>query len=331
MTNDQMTNDLNGPQFHSDEQPKCGFIAVIGAPNAGKSSLVNALVGAKVSIVTHKVQTTRARVRGVAIEGAAQLVFIDTPGIFTPKRRLDRAMVAAAWEGADSVDATIVVVDAPHYVAAIRGEGAAKQNAAKRAAADTDAIIEAFKERGGKAILALNKIDTIPREHMLPIMQSLNETGVFDEIFLISATRGDGLEDLKKTIIDRMPEGPWMFPEDQLSDISDRLMAAEITREKLFLRLHQELPYETTVETTDWKIQKDAVRIEQTIFVARDSQKGIVLGKGGQTLKAIGAAAREELSELLEMKVHLFLHVKLRENWAEEPARYREMGLDIVQ
>ena len=331
-----MTHHLDD-DLNTNKQQKCGFIAVIGAPNAGKSSLVNALVGAKVSIVTHKVQTTRARVRGVAIEDPEQLVFIDTPGIFTPKRRLDRAMVAAAWEGAQSVDATIVVVDAPHYVAAQqlaegRDVGGVKQNAAKRAAADTDAIIEALKERGAKAILALNKIDTIPREQLLPVMQSLSDSGVFEEVFLISATRGDGLEDLKKTLIARMPDGPWMFPEDQLSDISDRLMAAEITREKLFLRLHQELPYETTVETTDWKAQgKDAVRIEQTIFVARDSQKGIVLGKGGQTLKAIGAAAREELMEIWGLKVHLFLHVKLRENWAEEPARYREMGLDIVQ
>ena len=309
---------------------KCGFIAVIGAPNAGKSSFVNAMVGAKVSIVTHKVQTTRARVRGVAIEGDAQLVFIDTPGIFAPKRRLDRAMVAAAWEGLDGADAVILMVDAPSYIA---GSGAAKADAAaRRAAADTDAIIAALKEKQQNAILAINKLDKLPREKMLALTQELNAHGVFSDTFYISATRGDGLDDLKALLVSRMPDGPWMFPEDQLSDISDRLMAAEVTREKVFLRLHQELPYEITVETESWeRTKKGELRIEQTIYVARDGHKGIVLGKGGATLKAIGAAAREELTEIFGEKTHLFLFVKVRENWSDDPARYREMGLDIVQ
>ena len=309
---------------------KCGFIAVIGAPNAGKSSLVNALVGAKVSIVTHKVQTTRARIRGVAIDGETQLVFIDTPGIFAPRRRLDRAMVAAAWEGLDGADAILLIIDAPAYLA---GSGAGKADAAsKRAAADTDAILAALKAKGAKAILVLNKIDKIARASLLSLVKTLNEEGVFEETFLISALTGDGVRDLKAHLSSHMPEGPWMYPEDQLSDISDRLMAAEVTREKLYLRLHEEVPYEATVETESWeRTKKGELRIEQTIYVARDGQKGIVLGKAGQTLKAIGAAAREELAEILGEPVHLFLHVKVRENWAEEVARYRQIGLDIVE
>lgn len=303
---------------------RCAFIAVIGAPNAGKSTLVNAMVGAKVSIVTHKVQTTRARVRGVAIEGAAQLVFIDTPGIFAPRRRLDRAMVAAAWEALEGADATLLLVDAPSY-------DAKADAAARRAAADTDAIIAALKARGLKVILVINKVDAIARPKLLGLAQALNETGVFEEVFMISAETGDGVADLKRRLAERAPVGPWMYPEDQLSDLSERLMAAEITREKLFLRLHQELPYDSTVETESWSETKSGVRIEQTIYVAREGQKGIVLGKGGQTLKAIGAAARAELSELLGQPVHLFLHVKVRENWAEEAARYRQIGLDIVE
>ena len=308
---------------------KCGFVAVIGAPNAGKSSLVNAMVGAKVSIVTHKVQTTRARVRGVAVKGQTQIVFIDTPGIFSPKRRLDRAMVAAAWEGLVGADAVILMVDAPSYIA---GAGNDKADAAaRRSAADTDAIIAEMKSRGAQAILAINKLDKLPREKMLALTAELNQHGVFSDTFYLSAVRGDGLDDLEKYLLDRMPEGPWMYPEDQLSDISDRLMAAEVTREKVFLRLHQELPYETTVETESWtRTNKKELRVEQTIYVARESQKGIVLGKGGQTLKAIGSAAREELTELLGEPLHLFLFVKVRENWADDPARYREMGLDIV-
>jgi len=308
---------------------RCGFIAVIGAPNAGKSSFVNAMVGAKISIVTHKVQTTRARVRGVTIVDETQLVFIDTPGIFTPKRRLDRAMVAAAWEGLEGADATVLLVDAPSYLA---GNGNARADgAARKAAADTDAIIETLKSRGAKIILAINKIDKLPRLKLLELMKDLNAHGIFTDTFLISATRGDGLVELKAHIAEKVPEGPWMFPEDQLSDITDRLMAAEVTREKLYLRLHQELPYEATVETQSWtRTKKKELRIEQTIFVSRSTQKGIVLGKGGQTLKAIGAAARAELMELFGEPVHLFLHVKVRENWADEPGRYREMGLEIV-
>ncbi len=313
----------------TEAQTKCGFVAVIGAPNAGKSSLVNAMVGAKVSIVTHKVQTTRARVRGVCVEGATQIVFIDTPGIFSPKRRLDRAMVAAAWEGLDGADAIVLMVDAPSYIA---GSGNDKADgAARKAAADTDAIIEEMKRRNAKAILAINKLDKLPREKMLALTAEMNAHGVFSDTFYVSATRGDGLEDLKNHLIGLMPAGPWMYPEDQLSDISDRLMAAEVTREKLYLRLHQELPYEATVETESWtRTKKKELRVEQTVYVARESQKGIVLGKGGQTLKAIGAAAREELEKLLGEKVHLFIYVKVRENWADDPARYREMGLDIV-
>ena len=308
----------------------CGFVAVIGAPNAGKSSLVNAMVGAKVSIVTHKVQTTRARVRGVAMEGAAQLVFIDTPGIFSPRRRLDRAMVAAAWESLEGADSIVLLVDAPAYLA---GTGAEKADAAsRRAAADTDAIIEALKGRKAKAILALNKIDKIARVNLLGLVEALNAQGLFSETFLISAATGDGVADLKKHLASIAPEGPFMYPEDQLSDFSERLLAAEVTREKLTLRLHQELPYEATVETEKWeRTKKGELRIEQTVYVSREAHKPIVLGKGGATVKAIGAAAREELAELLGEPVHLFLFVKVREKWADDPARYRGMGLDIVE
>jgi GTP-binding protein Era len=310
-------------------EKRCAFVAVIGAPNAGKSSLVNALVGAKVSIVTHKVQTTRARVRGVAMDGETQLVFIDTPGIFAPRRRLDRAMVAAAWESLEGADAVLLLVDALAYIA---GSGAAKADgASKKAAADTDAIIAALKERGTKAILVVNKIDLLPRQKLLALIASLDAHGVFTDTSLVSATRGEGIGDLKKVLSERAPEGAWMYPEDQLSDISERLMAAEVTREKLYLRLHQELPYEATVETEKWeRTKKGEIRIEQIIYVARAGQKPIVLGKGGLTVKAIGEAARKELAGLLGEPVHLFLTVKVRENWADEPARYREMGLDIV-
>lgn len=309
---------------------RCAVVAVIGAPNAGKSSLVNRLVGAKVSIVTHKVQTTRTRVRGVLVEGDTQLVFIDTPGIFTPKRRLDRAMVAAAWNALDGADATVLLVDAPSVIA---GAGNDKADAAaRRAAADTAAIVAALKERGRPVILALNKIDALPREKLLPLIARYSEDGVFNETFLISALRGTAVDDLKSRLIAAAQTGAWLYPEDQLSDVSDRLMAAEITREKLFLRLHQELPYETTVETDAWaRTAKGELRVEQTIFVAREGQKKIAIGEGGQTLKAIGAASREELSKLLGETVHLFLHVKVREGWLDEPARYRSMGLDIVE
>ena len=304
---------------------RCAVAAVIGAPNAGKSTLVNALVGAKVSIVTQKVQTTRARVRGIAVEGEVQLVFIDTPGIFAPRRRLDRAMVAAAWDGLEGADVAIMVIDAPAYLAGERERGAAG-----RSRADADRIIEGLQKAGRKAVLALNKIDEIARPKLLALTQTLHETGVFSDAFMISARNGDGLADLKAFLIDQAPPGPWLYPEDQLSDISDRLMAAEVTREKLFLRLHEELPYDSTVETDDWKETRTGVRIEQTIYVARDGQKGIVLGKNGQTLKAIGKAAREELTELLGAPVHLFLHVKTRAGWADEAARLRNIGLDAV-
>jgi GTPase len=309
-----------------ESETHCAVIAVIGAPNAGKSTLVNALVGAKVSIVTQKVQTTRARVRGIITEGAAQLVFIDTPGIFIPKRRLDRAMVAAAWEGLDGADVTLVMIDAPAYLA-----GASEKGAAGKSRADADRIIDGLKQANRKAALVLNKIDDLAIPNLLKLAQELNEAGIFTDTFMISAKNGDGLKDLKKFLIEKAPAGPWLYPEDQLSDISDRLMAAEVTREKLFLRLHQELPYDSTVETESWKQTKSGIRIDQTIYVARDSQKPIVLGKNGQTLKIIGQAAREELSELLGVPVHLFLHVKVREGWDEEAARLRGLGLDAVE
>jgi GTPase len=310
----------------NETKPRCGMIAVIGAPNAGKSTLVNALVGAKVSIVTQKVQTTRARVRGIAMRGETQLVFIDTPGIFVPRRRLDRAMVAAAWDGIDGADQALLVVDAPFYL-----EGEKERGAAGKARADADRIIEGLKSANTKAVLVLNKIDDIARPKLLALAQELNEAGVFTDIFMISAKNGDGLKDLMAFLAEKAPSGPWLYPEDQLSDISDRLMAAEVTREKLYLRLHQELPYDSTVETEDWSETKKGVRIEQTIFVAREGQKGIVVGKGGETLKTIGKAAREELTELLGRPVHLFIHVKTREGWAEEGARLRNMGLDAVE
>ncbi len=307
-------------------EQRCAVIAVIGAPNAGKSTLVNALVGTKVSIVTQKVQTTRARVRGIAMEGDAQLVFIDTPGIFAPRRRLDRAMVAAAWGGLEGADVTVLMIDAPSYLA-----GETERGAAGKARADADSIIEALTKAGAKVVLALNKIDDIARPKLLAMAQELDAAGVFSDIFMISAKNGDGMKDLKAFLIEKAPSGPWLYPEDQLSDISDRLMAAEVTREKLFLRLHQELPYDSTVETDDWKETKKGIRIEQTIYVAREGQKGIVVGKGGETLKIIGKAAREELMEILGQPVHLFLHVKTREGWANEAARLRNMGLDVVE
>jgi len=310
----------------SEIEKKCGMVAVIGAPNAGKSTLVNALVGTKISIVTQKVQTTRARVRGIAMQGQTQLVFIDTPGIFAPRRRLDRAMVAAAWDGIDGADQTLLVVDAPYYM-----EGEKERGASGKARMDTDRIIERLKASNGKVVLVLNKIDDIARPKLLAMAQELNEAGVFTDVFMISAKNGDGLKDLMTFLVGKAPAGPFLYPEDQLSDISDRLMAAEVTREKVFLRLHQELPYDSTVETDDWKETNKGIRIEQTIFVARDSQKGIVLGKGGQTLKVIGQAAREELIEILGQPVHLFIHVKVREGWADEAARLRNMGLDVVE
>ena len=305
------------------DNQRCSVIAVIGAPNAGKSTLVNIMVGAKVSIVTQKVQTTRARIRGITVEDDVQLVFIDTPGIFSPRRKLDRAMVAAAWDGLDGADAVLLMIDAPGWL-----DGETEKGAAGRSRADAERIIDGLKKADRKAVLVVNKIDALPRDRLLKLVQELNDTGVFTDVFLVSAKNGDGIADLKAHLLKTAPPGPWLYPEDQLSDISDRLMAAEVTREKLFLRLHQELPYDATVETEDWKESKTGVRIEQTIYVAREGQKGIVLGKNGQTLKAIGQAAREELGALLGAPVHLFIHVKVRENWAEETARLRQIGLE---
>ncbi|MFN0022639.1 MAG: GTPase Era [Parvularculaceae bacterium] len=299
---------------------RSAFIAVIGAPNAGKSTLVNALVGAKVSIVTQKVQTTRARIRGILIDGDAQLVFTDTPGIFSPRRRLDRAMVSAAWMSLDGADDILLVVDAE-----------AELGGPSKSTADTEAIIAELKSRGAKAVLALNKIDKVARLDLLKLIAAMSEHGVFQETFLISASKGAGVKDLRAYLAARAPAGAWMYPEDQLSDISDRVMAAEITREKVFKRLHQELPYESTVETTAWtRTKKGELRIEQTIYVSREGHRPIVLGKGGQTLKAIGEAARTEMTALFGEPAHLFLTVNVREGWTDEAARYREMGLDIV-
>jgi GTP-binding protein Era len=292
---------------------RCGFVAIIGAPNAGKSTLLNRMVGSKVAIVTHKVQTTRARIRGIAMEGSAQIVFVDTPGIFKPKRRLDRAMVDAAWGGAGDADLIVLMVDMES------GRDS-----------DLDRIVEGLKAQGKKAILVLNKADACDREKLLKTAAALAETGIFTETFMISALTGDGVDDLKRHIAALMPEGPWHYPEDQAADVPLRSLAAEITREKLFLRLHDELPYSLTVETEEWEQKKDgSIRIAQVIYVERDSQKKIALGKGGQTIKTIGQLAREELQEMLETKVHLFLFVKVRENWSDDRERYREMGLDF--
>ncbi|MEM9704713.1 MAG: GTPase Era [Pseudomonadota bacterium] len=305
---------------------KCAIIAVIGAPNAGKSSFVNAMVGQKIAIVTHKVQTTRTRVRGLSISDNTQLIFVDTPGIFEPKRRLDRAMVSAAWDALDGADEILFMIDAPSYRAGSTMENA--DGAARRAAQDTETIIDALAARDLKPLLLVNKIDKLAREQTLPIIQRVNDRLDVSETFLISATRGDDLDVVRDHLLSVAPEGPWLFPEDQLSDISDRLLAAEVTREKIFLRLHQELPYETTVETESWTRMKTGdLRVEQVIYVSRAGHKGIVLGAKGQTLKSIGQAARTDLSEILGEKVHLFLHVRVRENWADEAARYRAMGL----
>lgn len=295
---------------------RAGFVALIGEPNAGKSTLLNRLVGAKVSIVTHKVQTTRGRIRGVAIRGAAQIVFVDTPGLFRPRRRLDRAMVAAAWTGAAEADAVVLLVEAHRG----RTEGTAQ-------------ILEGLSAHlpAGKPVaLAVNKIDRVRRETLLPLVAGLAEAHPFAATFLISATGGDGVEDLADWLADRLPQGPWLYPEDQIADQPLRKIVAEITREKLMLRLHEELPYQLTVETEAWDDRPDgSVRIDQVVYVARDGHKGIVLGKGGQTIKAVGAEARREIAELTGTEVHLFLQVKARPGWLEEPERYREMGLDF--
>lgn len=292
---------------------KAGFIALIGAPNAGKSTLINQLVGTKVSIVTHKVQTTRTIVRGVAMHGPAQLVFIDTPGIFKPKRRLDRAMVDTAWGGARDADLIALLIDAR-----------------KGIDEEVENILKRLQNQSAPKVLILNKTDVAKREKLLQLAKAANEFVTFEETFMISALTGDGTQAILDHFADKVPEGPWLYPEDQPSDLPLRILAAEITREKLFERLHQELPYISTVETEQWQARKDgSARIEQTIYVERDSQKSIVLGKRGQTIKAISQAARAEISEIIEAPVHLFLFVKVRENWADDPERYREMGLEF--
>jgi GTP-binding protein Era len=292
---------------------RCGFIALIGSPNVGKSTLINALVGTKVAIVSHKVQTTRALLRGIATEGDAQLIFIDTPGIFAPKRRLDRAMVTKAWAGAQDADIVGVLIDA------------------KRGLDDeTSALIERLAEVRQPKLLIINKIDLVDKPTLLALVQGANQRAGFAATFMISALSGDGVKDLKQWLAANVLAGPWHYPEDQITDAPMRQLAAEITREKLYHRLHQELPYQSTVETEQWTERKDgSVRIEQTIFVERESQRKIVLGKGGQTIKAIGAESRREIAGVLDQPVHLFLFVKVREGWGDDPERYREMGLEF--
>ncbi|WP_172300271.1 GTPase Era [Pseudoruegeria sp. HB172150] len=294
---------------------RAGFVALIGEPNAGKSTLLNAMVGTKVSIVTHKVQTTRARIRGVALEGESQIVFVDTPGLFRPRRRLDRAMVAAAWTGAADADVIVLMIEAHRGVT----EG-------------LEEILKGLEERGSGApvALAINKIDRVQAPVLLGLTKEMNDRYPFVETFMISAEKRRGVDDLRKWLADRMPEGPWLYPEDQIADLPMRMIAAEVTREKLTLRLHQELPYQLTVETESWEEKDDgSAVIHQIIYVARDGHKGIVLGKRGETVKAVSQAAREELREMLERPVHLFLQVKVRPNWLDEAERYSAMGLDF--
>ncbi len=308
-------------------QTRCGFIAILGAPNAGKSTLVNRMVGAKISIVTHKVQTTRARIRAITVFQQSQLIFVDTPGIFTPRRRLDRAMVDAAWGGAADADAIVLMVDAPLFVEALTERPSARARVSRE---DTLKIIAGLEKSRRKAILALNKIDALPREALLGLVETLKDENRFSETFLISAEKGDGVEDLKTHLAGLTPAGPWLYAEDQLADLPLRMLASEITREKLMVRVHQELPYVTTVETDSWTEKKDgSVRIEQVIYVERDSQKSILLGKGGRTIKDIGKHARIEMQKSFDRRVHLFLFVKVRGKWLDDPQRYVEMGLDF--
>jgi GTPase len=298
----------------SDQAPapetRCGFIAVIGAPNAGKSTLVNTLVGAKVSIVSRKVQTTRMPVRGIAVEGASQLVFIDTPGIFSPRRRLDRAMVDAAWGGAGDADTIVLLIDA-----------------AKGLDEEAERILKRLEKTHSPLVLVLNKIDRVKKERLLDLARQCNERAQFKSTFMVSALTGDGVADLKSYLASIVQPGPWHYPPDEISDAPLRLLAAEITREKVLDRLHDELPYEATVETTSWQERDKSVRIEQTIYVERDSQKAIVLGNGGRMIRQLSMQARQELAQILEKPVHLFLFVKVRQNWGDDPERYRELGL----
>lgn len=292
---------------------RCGYVAMIGAPNAGKSTLVNALVGAKVTIVSHKVQTTRALVRGILMHEQAQIVLVDTPGIFAPKRRLDQAMVRTAWNGAREAEIIALLIDAERGIDEANGE-----------------LLARLAKLPGAKILILNKIDRVPHEKLLGLAAQANSKLAFDQTFMVSALKEKGLNVVKSYFAAQMPDGPWLFPEDQVSDLPMRMLAAEITREKLFDRLHEELPYASTVETDQWTNRKDgSVRIEQTIFVERESQRKIVLGKGGATVKAISMAARHEIADILEQDVHLFVHVKVRDGWADDPERYREMGLEF--
>jgi GTP-binding protein Era len=296
-----------------DEATRCGFVAIIGAPNAGKSTLVNRLVGTKVSIVSRKVQTTRSLVRGIALVGPSQVIFVDTPGIFAPKRRLDRAMVETAWGGARDADIVALMIDASNGIVP-----------------EVRDLLGRLKDIAHPKILVLNKVDLVRRDTLLVLTDEANKALPFERTFMISAATGDGTGDFLAFLAERVPPGPWLYPAEEVSDIPLRQLAAEITREKLFERLHQELPYEATVETEQWTEQKDgSVRIEQTIFVARDSQKKIVIGKGGQAIKAISMAARTEIAEIAERPVHLFLFVKVRENWADDPERYRAMGIEF--
>ena len=303
------------PEGGSGSETRCGFVSIIGAPNAGKSTLTNALVGVKVSIVSHKVQTTRAQIRGIALSGASQIILVDTPGIFRPKRRLDRAMVDAAWGGAREADAVVVLIDA-----------------ARGADEEAEVILDGSKQLKMPVALALNKVDRIGRDDkpkLLGLAEKAAQFRHFDRIFMIAAETGSGVADLKTYLAALVPPGPWLYPEDQISDAPQRHWAAEVTREKIYQRLHDELPYASTVETTDWKTLKDgSVRLEQTLYVERESQKKIVLGAGGATIKAISMSARTELQEALGVKVHLFLFVKVREKWGDDPERYREIGLD---
>jgi GTP-binding protein Era len=301
------------PTSTENKSIRCGVIALIGSPNAGKSTLINQLTGSKVSIVTHKVQTTRARMRGIAIEGESQLILVDTPGIFEPKRRLDRAMVEAAWAGAHDADITLVLLDA-----------------VKGVDSEVRSILEGLQNVAGKKYLVLNKVDLVKKDALLSLVETIRPHSSFDETFMISAMTGDGVDDLKAHLAKSSPMGPWLYPEDQLTDAPLRYLAAEITREKLTLRLHQELPYASTVETTAWKeLRGGKVRLEQTVYVMRDSQKKIVLGKQGQTIKSISMESRKELAQILGVPVDLFLFVKVRSKWGDDPERYREMGLDF--
>jgi GTP-binding protein Era len=297
----------------ADGPTRCGYVAILGAPNAGKSTLLNRLVGAKVSIVSPKVQTTRSRVLGIVMAERAQVIFVDTPGIFAPKRRLERAMVHAAWSGAADADLVVLVVDA----------------ARKTIGEDARSIVDGLKKAGRRAILALNKVDLVKREKLLGLAAELDSTGIFTDVFMISAETGDGVDDLMAVLVARLPEGPWLFPEDQVSDMPMRLLAAEVTREHLFRQLHDELPYSIAVESESWEEFKDgSARIGQVVYIQRDSQKAIVLGHGGKRIKAVREAAQGELEAMLERKIHLFLHVKVREGWPEDRERYRDLGLE---